>query len=145
MNCSDDVRIRIFAPKARLRDHATPHRMLRDFVMILWYLSLFPFPLSVESLLLTRTHAKYKPWLPCASASKLGLIYPECPVFIPALTRPQLLSTYRHWQGHNYRHWQGHSALRTLGSPVKPHGRSWDRYQFTTLYQNKICNHKPIL
>ena len=33
--CSDNVRIRIFPPKARLRDHATLHRMLQNFVMIL--------------------------------------------------------------------------------------------------------------
>ena len=48
-NCSDDVRIRIFAPKARLRDHATPSphatKLCYDSLTSLYFL--FP---SVENL-----------------------------------------------------------------------------------------------
>ena len=35
--CSDVARIQIYPPKARLRDHATFHHMLPNFVMILCY------------------------------------------------------------------------------------------------------------
>ena len=79
--CSDDVQVRTFPPKARLRDHATLHRVLRNFVMILCYHSTISVSYLSRYYVLDKTRSKYislviskSQLCPCDPFSPLELI-----------------------------------------------------------------------